>query len=126
MGSVLRVPVMSQTMLIPHHYAWVSNRYSLPCVYSLTMDIPYADSPDRWRQKRYSKLWTVHETAAAPLGSFQAIFSQAMSLGLLSKRRVYQEAMQVLQASEQGSLRSLIGKPCFMSASMTCSAASPM
>ena len=51
----------------------------------------------------------LHETSAAPLGSFPAIFSQAMSLGLLSKRRVYQEAMQVLR-SEQGSLRSLLGK----------------
>ncbi len=58
----------------------------------------------------------LHETAAAPLGSFPAIFSQAISLGLLSKRRVYQEAMQALK-SEQGSLRSLIGE-CFMSVSM--------
>ena len=49
----------------------------------------------------------VHGTAAAPLGSFPAIFSQAVSLGLLSKRRVYQEAMQVL-SNEQGSLRSLL------------------
>ena len=54
----------------------------------------------------------LHETAAAPLGSFPAIFSQAMSLGLLSKRRVYQEAMQVLR-NEQGSLRSLIGE-CYV------------
>ena len=51
----------------------------------------------------------LHETVAAPLGSFPAIFSQAMSLGLLSKRRVYQEAIQVLR-DEQGSLKYLIGE----------------
>ena len=60
----------------------------------------------------------VHETAAAPLGSFPAIFSQAMSLGLLSKRRVYQEAMQVLKY-EQGSLRSLLGGRCLSDPGMS-------
>lgn len=51
----------------------------------------------------------MHESAAAPLGSFPAIFSQALSLGLLSKRRVYKEATQVL-STEQGSLKSLLGR----------------
>ena len=50
-----------------------------------------------------------HESSAAPLGSFPAIFSQALSLGLLSKRRVYEEARQVL-STEQGSLRALLGR----------------
>ncbi len=39
------------------------------------------------------------ETPAMPLGSFPAIFSQALSLGVLSRRRVYQEALQVMAAS---------------------------
>ena len=55
----------------------------------------------------------MHESAAAPLGSFPAIFSQALSLGLLSKRRVYEEARQVL-STEQGPLKSLLGRlSCF-------------
>ena len=49
------------------------------------------------------------ETAAAPLGSFPALFSQALSLGLLSRRRVYHEATNVLK-SQQNSLSSLIGE----------------
>ena len=49
-----------------------------------------------------------HETAAAPLESFPAIFSQAMSLGLLSKRRVYHEATQLLQ-KQSGTLKALTG-----------------
>ena len=50
----------------------------------------------------------MHETAAAPLESFPAIFSQAMSLGLLSKRRVYHEATQLLQR-QSGSLKAFTG-----------------
>ena len=50
----------------------------------------------------------MHETAAAPLASFPAIFSQAMSLGLLSKRRVYHEATQLLQR-QSGSLKVFTG-----------------
>ena len=49
-----------------------------------------------------------HETDAAPLESFPAIFSQAMSLGLLSKRRVYHEATQLLQ-KQSGTLKALTG-----------------
>ncbi|CAK0783042.1 hypothetical protein CVIRNUC_006237 [Coccomyxa viridis] len=50
-----------------------------------------------------------HETAAAPLESFPAIFSQAMSLGLLSKRRVYHEATQLLQ-KQSGTLKAFTGR----------------
>lgn len=39
------------------------------------------------------------ETPAMPLGSFPAIFSQALSLGALSRRRVYHEALQLMAAS---------------------------
>ncbi len=49
------------------------------------------------------------ETAAAPLGSFPAIFSQALSLRLLSRRGVYHEATGVLK-SQKSSLSSWIGE----------------
>lgn len=51
----------------------------------------------------------MYETAAAPLGSFPAIFSQATSLGLLSKRRMYHEAQKLLE-SQGGSVVPLIGE----------------
>ncbi len=37
------------------------------------------------------------ETRATPLGSFPALFSQAMSLGTLSRRRVFFEAQSLLE-----------------------------
>jgi hypothetical protein len=40
-----------------------------------------------------------YETAATPLGSFPALFQQALSLGLLSRRRVHAEASQALGSS---------------------------
>ena len=49
-----------------------------------------------------------YETAATPLGSFPALFQQAMSLGLLSRRRVYAEAQQSL-GSLPGFLQRIAG-----------------
>lgn len=40
-----------------------------------------------------------YETAATPLGSFPGLFQQALSLGLLSRRRVHAEARQALGAT---------------------------
>lgn len=40
---------------------------------------------------------SLSETRVTPLGSFPAIFSQALSFGTLSRRRVFREAQQVLQ-----------------------------
>lgn len=37
------------------------------------------------------------ETRRTPLGSFPAIFAQALSLGTLSRRRVFWEAQQALE-----------------------------
>jgi len=37
------------------------------------------------------------ETRATPLGSFPALFAQAMSLGILSRRRVFCEAQSLLE-----------------------------
>lgn len=41
------------------------------------------------------------ETAANPNGSFPAIFSQALALGTLSRRRVFQEAGEKLASGRQ-------------------------
>ena len=49
-----------------------------------------------------------YETAATPLGSFPALFQQAMSLGLLSRRRVFAEAQQSIGAPP-GFLQQLAG-----------------
>ena len=59
---------------------------------------------------RMSEVVDEFETPAMPLGSFPAIFSQALSLGVLSRRRVYQEALQVMSASTP--LSRLIGGVC--------------
>ncbi len=39
----------------------------------------------------------LHDTAAAPTGSFPAIFSRALALGVVSRRRLYHEAVLFLQ-----------------------------
>jgi len=41
------------------------------------------------------------EVPATPLGSFPAIFNQALALGTLSRRRVYHEALQQQQRQKK-------------------------
>jgi hypothetical protein len=48
-------------------------------------------------QRRMKAAVDEYETPAAPLGSFPAVFSRVMSLGLLSRRRVHDSASQQLQ-----------------------------
>ncbi len=45
------------------------------------------------------------EVPATPLGSFPAIFNQALALGTLSRRRVYHEALQQQQRQKQKNRR---------------------
>ena len=49
------------------------------------------------------------ETPAMPLGSFPAIFSQAVSMGTLSRRRAYHEALQSM--ADTIPIFRLIGRP---------------
>ena len=49
------------------------------------------------------------ETKATPLGSFPAIFAQAVALGTVSRRRVFWEAQQAL--AQASALQQLLARP---------------
>ncbi|KAL0021846.1 hypothetical protein WJX77_007187 [Trebouxia sp. C0004] len=60
-----------------------------------------ADSPDSAANQDMLTAVLSSEVPATPLGSFPAIFNQALALGTLSRRRIYYEAHQHQQRQKQ-------------------------
>lgn len=71
--------------------------------YPVTAEVIYLDLCSVCSAANQDMLTAVlsSEVPATPLGSFPAIFNQALALGTLSRRRVYHEALQQQQSQRQ-------------------------
>jgi len=71
--------------------------------YAVTAAVPYLVPCPGCSAANQDMLTAVlsSEVPATPLGSFPAIFNQALALGTLSRRRVYHEALQQQQRQKK-------------------------